>query len=425
MAQSHEDRSDFLPSLPVSERDRRWGEVRERMSMRGIDCMLVWASDHYYGAARANLRYLTQVPGQIDAIGLFPRIGDPVVWVDIPHLREPYDIYQLYQDWTDDIRLLEGIKPIVDEINSRDYESGNIGVVGYQSALVGIDVPYGDYNALKRRLPNVTFTDTTDIVDRARLIKSDEEIKFLREACRISGKMAEALMDAEPGMNECEVYADMVHAQISNGGEAYIFNFFDSGSPTTDEYAHLQHGKGQPLSPTTRTLEKGDIINTEYHTDYGGYLASTQMSVALSQAPDELKDIHEVALQCQDAAMKAFKPGARLQDIWETIRAPVHEAGMDFLELGFHGHGLSSPEFPSVVYPQGSNAVYGDEIVNHPMAGKGLEEVRVKEGMVFGTNIDIHNPDWRDDVGLQFGDTVLITESGSEALVNTPRDFVV
>lgn len=425
MAQSYEDRSGYLPRLSIEERDRRWGEVRERMDMRGIDCLLVWASDHYYGAARANLRYLTHVPGQIDAIGLFPRVGDPVVWADVPHLREPYDIYQLYQDWTDDIRLLEGIKPIADELEARGYGDGNVGVVGYQSALVGIDIPYGDYDALQRRVPDATFSDATDIVDRARLIKSEEEIEFLREACRISREMAQALMDAEPGMKECEVYADMVHEQISNGGEAYIFNFFDSGSPTTDAYAHLQHGKGQPLSPTTRTLDEGDLVNTEYHTVYGGYLASTQMSVALGQAPDELRDLHEVALQSQEAAMKAFEPGARLQDIWEAIRAPVVEAGMDYLELGFHGHGLGSPEFPAVVYPQGSNAVYDDEIADHPMAGKGREDVRVKEGMVFGTNIDIHNPDWREDVGVQFGDTVLITENGSEALVDTPKDFIV
>jgi hypothetical protein len=43
--------------------------------------------------------------------------------------------------------------------------------------------------------------------------------------------------------------------------------------------------------------------------------------------------------------------------------------------------------------------------------------------MVFGTNIDIHDPAWRTDVGLMFGDTVVVTANGPRSLINTPRDL--
>jgi len=45
--------------------------------------------------------------------------------------------------------------------------------------------------------------------------------------------------------------------------------------------------------------------------------------------------------------------------------------------------------------------------------------------MIFGTNIDIHNPRWKTDVGVMFGDTVQVTSSGGRRLVGIPLDLPV
>jgi hypothetical protein len=47
----------------------------------------------------------------------------------------------------------------------------------------------------------------------------------------------------------------------------------------------------------------------------------------------------------------------------------------------------------------------------------------LQENMVFGTNIDIHHPKWRMNMGLMFGDTVVVTAQGPRALVNTPHQL--
>ncbi|MFC7216125.1 M24 family metallopeptidase [Saliphagus sp. GCM10025334] len=418
------DRSEYIPQLSVEERDRRWADIRERMAQRGVDCLIIWGNDRAWGYGRANLRYLTHIPGQIDAVGIFPFDGEPVVFSEIPHMHMPQNVWNLYQDWVDDSRLYQGINQVVDEIKQRNLQENRLGIVGYKATLSQFNVSYSDLTTLMDALPKAEITDETDLVERARLIKSDEEIEMLREAGQMARKMAEPVLTAEPGQQECEVYADMIRTQIAEGGEAYIFNLFDSGSPTGNETKHLLHGKGQPISPSTRTLADGDLIITEYHANYGGYLAAAEKSVVLGNPPKELEDIHEVCLQCQENAMKSFRPGTRLEDVWENIRAPAEEAGMSFVELGFHGHGLASPEFPSTVYPQEPTHAY-PEGVNHPIAGKGLEDIRLREGMVFGTNIDIYDPSWRDDVGLMFGDTFLVTDGEPERLVNTPKELIV
>jgi hypothetical protein len=44
--------------------------------------------------------------------------------------------------------------------------------------------------------------------------------------------------------------------------------------------------------------------------------------------------------------------------------------------------------------------------------------------MVFGLNVDLHDPSWRRDVGLMLGDTVVVKPDGAEYLCNTPLDLV-
>ncbi|MDX1748144.1 MAG: M24 family metallopeptidase, partial [Halobacteriales archaeon] len=224
---------------------------------------------------------------------------------------------------------------------------------------------------------------------------------------------------------EAEVYADMARAQIANGGEAYLFNLFDSGDPMSPEYLHLLHGKPQPLSPTQRTLEEGDLVKTEFHASYGGYLVAADMSVVLGDAPPEVRRIHEVSRECSENARPLFEPGTRLEDLWEAFREPAREADMDFISLGFHGHGLSSPEFPTVTFPQKATRLYPEGLSWHLGSGRSQEDIRLEEGMVFGTNVDLYDPNWRNDVGLMSGETVLVTETGPEMLLEIPDELVV
>ena len=46
-----------------------------------------------------------------------------------------------------------------------------------------------------------------------------------------------------------------------------------------------------------------------------------------------------------------------------------------------------------------------------------------KEGMTLGNNIDLHNPNWKFDVGCKLSDFMVVRPGGAELLVNTPRDL--
>jgi Xaa-Pro aminopeptidase len=223
---------------------------------------------------------------------------------------------------------------------------------------------------------------------------------------------------ARPGITEAGLWAEMIRTQIANGGEPQTFNMLISGpvEHPSKELWHLLHGSEQPISPSARPLALGDIVVNEFHTQYGGYLAATEFSVYIGKkAPPQILNIHKVCVECLQISQEVLVPGKTLREAWEAIRRPAEKAGLDFVELGFHGHGLASPEFPTVVYRPG----YGHDSMN----GARLDNLVFEENMVFGNNIDVFDPRWKPDVGCMFGDMMVVKRGGAQKLVNVPLEL--
>jgi len=404
-----------LPQLPLAERDRRWGALRELMLLHDLDCVIVIASDVFMGMGMANYRYLTQIGGHHGGFLVFPLKGAPVVFHGPSHEHVPFDVFLAAHDWLDEIRPNQGMGEVVAAVRDLGYARGRIGLVSYRSMLAAPSLPQVHYEALRRGLPEATFADANPLLDQLRLVKSPAEIALLEEAGRIAKAChARFVAEARPGKRECEVFAEALAEQLRLGGEPQIFFMLISG-PLADEPGrrkYLVHPTAPPVAPTTRVLQRDDLLISEFHACYGGYLAAVECSAFLGKAPRELRRIHQVSVQCLEAGLPYFKPGVRLVDLWEAMRAPVTAAGLDFLELGFHGHGLASPEFPAV-YKNGAGQLAGDR----------LADFRLQENMVFGTNIDVQDPAWKQDVGLMFGDTVQVTPAGGRLLVGVPHEF--
>lgn len=417
---------EYLPQLSLMERDRRWAAVWEAMIVHQLDCLLLMGDDRMFGQGDANVRYLTQLSGQrMGSIVIFPLEGAPVVFAAPPHMHDkPFPVYRAFNDWVTETRPLSGLPPVVGALKTAGCEKGAIGLVGFQGAG-----PYASNmfsreqtHFLSTEMPHARFVEATPLLERIRTIKSPEEIEMLRRSGEISRMKISSMVDmARPGVRECELYAEMVRTEIAHGGEAFVFNLLTSGSVTDKgQIQHLLHGRGQPLSPTTRTLKKGDLVITEFHTSYGGYLTGAEKSVYIGKPPGELQRIHDVAVECLQMGIEKLRPGVPVGEAAEAFRRPARKAGIDFIELGFHGHGLSSPEYPrAAVFPSERLRTSRD---GSNFCGRGLSEI--KENMVVATNIDIHDPAWRRDVGIMGpADTIWVSAKGPVRLVDTPLDF--
>lgn len=405
----------FLPQLSLLERDRRWRAIRERMAIDGLRCLVILGNDQFWDMGMANVRYVTHVGSKMGACAVFPLTGDPIVFASPPHMNVPFSAYRCSQNWVTDIRPYTGIGPLAEAVKDLGNERAPIGLAAFGHTLTASSLNYSDYCQLVDALPQAKLTDATPLLNHLRMVKSEEEIQMLAKAGEIARLTVDAMIEGmKPGTKECELYAKMLYAQVANGAEPQPFILLSTGSVDSPPGTwHLLHGVEQPAVPSTRVLQKGDLAITEFHTCYGGYLAATEFSVFLGAAPAQLRRIHEVAVECFHSGIAKMRPGTTLGELRDAFRAPCLQAGMDFLELGFHSHGLASPEFPITVYKPGAPL----------LSGAGTEDLVLRENMVFGTNIDIHDPGWRTDVGIMWGGTVQVTKEGPRLLVKVPLEF--
>ena len=387
------------------------------MYVRNIDALILYGNDTGYGRGNALFRYVTHFCDAHGAWGLFPIDGECMVLSGPKHMHVPFSRHKALENWVSDIRPDYGIDYLISEIKARGLEKSRIGLVSTPASSVSSDLmPHTPMLRLAKELPDAEFVDANPVLVDMRLIKSEEEIGFLYKAAELARRKVEAMINGvHTGRTEADVYADMLASDIRNGGEPQLFNLMASGNVYDNDpgYKCMLHGAAQPVSPTMRTLRDGDLVITEFHSQYGGYMSGCEFSVFLGKPPKELERIQRVAMECLDQAISVIKPGVTLREAWTAIRKPIADNNMDWLELGFHGHGICSPEFPN-------GCVYREEDARSSQVGDAV----FLENMIVCTNIDIHDPNWRKDVGVMYGDMFHITKEGVKQMIGIPREFV-
>lgn len=395
----------LLPELSFTERTRRWTLVRELMALRGLEALLVWGGSAKLGSKSANTRYLTNIGGSVEeALVVFSLERDPICYVWHP-ARVHW--WLKVQSWAKDIRGRKGTwaRSAADALRELNLTSGRIGVVGLRAAVnVEGDIPYATYRGLEELLPQADLENASDLLEFARAIKSEEELGFLGRAAAIGDIMVQAFIEAaKPGAYHDEVYGRVIESMIRNEGEYPTMILWDAG-----EYPSPHPGRG----PWHERLSRGDIINTEFHSQYGGYLAHVERSFSLGEPKPQFGRIFDVSLESYHGGLSAICDGARIGEVEKAFRDPIRKAGLVFTECGLHGHGIDTGEYPMFVFPpeQESWGTRGETLV-------------LRAGMVLGVVIDLRDAKWRDDTGLMLGDTIHVTKDGCERLCRYPLEF--
>jgi Xaa-Pro aminopeptidase len=396
-----------LPRLSLAERDRRWQATRREMDARGLDCLVLWGWPAMWDFCTANARYLCPVGGNAEFnILVFPRRGDPTCFVLMPTFLEGW---RASQDWVGDIRARRG--PWADTVAQRINE------LGLTEARIGMDglagpldpdgwLPHSVYQRLRELLPKVDFVNLGDMLELIRTVKSDEELQILGRAAQLGDLMLATCRDtARPGVRESEVFGGMMETMLANGGE----------EPTLFLWACDRYPYPHPFRlPTTRPIERGDLIICEIHPKIGGYFTHVERTFAIGAPEPEQRRIYDICVTAFNEGMKMFGPGRPIAAAMDHVRDVIHENDLGMCETGIHGHGLASLEYPRYRH----HALKADQ--------EALKTVgdAFRPGMVFAFNIDLFDPSWREGkTGCVFAETVQITETGARRMHNYPMDF--
>jgi Xaa-Pro aminopeptidase len=322
-----------LPKFSASERDRRWGKVRELMRAAGLDAIIGFPNQSHWDQFQADIRYLTHIGGhQYEVAVVFPLSGEVTAFV---RGANEVEWWAIAQDWVKDIRATRRTwgEPVIERMKELKLDGARIGVSGLSGLLRAPEgtVVTGMVEKVKKAFPKAQIENATEILQDARSVKGEEEVAFIERSAEILDRVVEALVaKARPGVMENEVVATIWQTIIANGG--------DYPSMT-----HWGAGKGVPWASRMaphRKLEAGDMINTELEAKYGGYIAQTVQAACLGKIPQELRRAFEVSVKIFDNLVAFMKPGVTYREVIRRYQNLVRESGHIPKGMLLHGRGI-------------------------------------------------------------------------------------
>ena len=274
--------------------------------------------------------------------------------------------------------------------------------MGLEAARIGVEMENYYYSAkahtvLTEELPQAVLIDATALVNWQRLVKSDEEIGFIRKAARISDKVIRTALDrAEPGLRKNDLVADIFHAGITGvdddwGDYPAIVPLTPSGLDATA--AHLTWNGDR--------MKANEATFFELSGCYRRYHAPLCRTVFLGKPPQDMRDAEAAQLEGIEAGLEAARPGNRSCDIANAFMSVMEKHKIERKGRMGYPIGLSYP----------------------PDWGERTASIRSEDETVLEPGMTFHFMPalWMDTWGLETTETILITDTGSEALCSVER----
>lgn len=251
--------------------------------------------------------------------------------------------------------------------------------------------------------PQVKLKDIRSNIAALREIKSPGEISFLSEAADLSldGQLA-AMRMMNPGLYEYQIAAKMneVHAQGGSEAEGYAPIVGAGPNSTVLHYDKL-----------SRKIQDGDIVVLDVAAQYAGYSADITRTIpANGKFTPRQREIYNVVLGAQNAALAALKPG---MDYCQRGSKSLYKIAFDYINS--HGKDLHGDSLGKY-FIHGLGHDIGLDVHDPGEYCRPLEP-----GMVVTVEPGIYIPE--ENLGVRIEDDVVTTDTGYKFLSERlPRD---
>jgi len=178
-------------------------------------------------------------------------------------------------------------------------------ILPYEKELGGFPHEKQVVDWLQVAAPQAKVKDIRQNIYALREIKSPGEIAFIQKAIELSlDAQLEAMKMMRPGLYEYQIAAKMVEVHAMGGSEAEGYAPIVGAGPNS---VALHYDK------LSRKIEDGDIVVLDVGAQYSGYSADiTRTLPANGKYTARQREIYEIVLGAQNAAMATLKPGMDL-----------------------------------------------------------------------------------------------------------------
>ncbi|MEE4240633.1 MAG: M24 family metallopeptidase [Desulfopila sp.] len=278
---------------------------------------------------------------------------------------------------------------------------------GWGRRTIGVEMDAYYFTArsfaeLQKSLGDARFVNGDLLVNWIRLVKSDAEIRFMREAGVIATKvMTTAIEHLQPGVRECDAVAAVYQAQMSGtpefGGDyPSIVPMMPTGEKTSAPH----------LTWTDEPYKNEQMVNLELAACRHRYHCPIARTAYLGkQPPQKLKDLAEHTVEGLNITLDAIRPGMLAEEVELIWRRHIAKAGLEKESRIGYALGLNYPpdwgEHTASLRP-GDKTVLQDNMTFHMILGM-----------------------WMDNYGFECSESFRVGSTGCETFADVERKLFV
>ena len=329
------------------------------MASEGIKALLV--------TRREDVRYLTGFTGSTGTV--LVTSGRPYLVTDFRYMLQA-------RKETSGISLLIQKKDWVSAVHDAAEQSG-VSMVRFDESSVTVDA------LRKLRKAGFRLKGCRDLVGELRQRKGKDEIACIRRAVRRAEESFRELQRyIKPGTMERELALKLEYLMREKGSRKAAFDTI---------VASGGNGAMPHAATTTRRIKNGDLVTFDFGAEADGYFSDITRTVCVGRPSQKQRQIHELVLRAQAAAIKTVSPGAACKAIDDAARDEIRKAGhgQHFGHSTGHGVGLMVHEGPAI---------------------SPLSKTNVEQGMVFTVEPGVYIPE--EKIGVRIEDTFLVGDDG-------------
>ncbi|KON31491.1 hypothetical protein AC482_00705 [miscellaneous Crenarchaeota group-15 archaeon DG-45] len=288
---------------------------------------------------------------------------------------------------TDSLNLL------MEVIEERGLTDGRVGVD--EAAIRG---SHAFLHRMEERLPGVEIVPASSLFAQIRMVKTDEEIRRVREATRITERAWEtALGSAREGMTEREFAYIFERAILEEGGRpASHMGMY--GPP-------IAFGRRTAFVdlalPSDYALREGDLLRFDGGCSYMGYGCDMARTAVLGEPSAKQRGYYDALQEGEQLAVEMARPGARASEVFNAAVGRVRDGGIPHYRRHHVGHG------------------WGLEGYNPPLISPG-DDTELEEGMLLCLETPYYEIGFG---GLMVEDIIVVRRGGAEHLTQLSREL--
>lgn len=262
-----------------------------------------------------------------------------------------------------------------------------LGDWGLEKSRIGTELNYlstAAHAELTSALPMMELSSADELLNRARQIKTSEELELLERLSRISEtSILESFKAVRAGSTEMDIASTLTRSLYEQGAQQFKLMIVATG-----ERSQLPN-----VGPTARVLLPGDICRVEIFSVIDGYHAGVCRTAVVGEpSPDALR-IYANLVECKHLVLDAIKPGVGSRSVYQAFMKKFSELGLPAISFVAHSIGVNLHEKPYF-------GPFSDQLIEAGMV-LGMEPLVYRSGFGFG---------------MQIKDMITVEESGARLL---------